>query len=73
MTENKLYNKLDVLILPVILIIIWYIICDLLMLIPSYMFPGPVEVVNSFINLLLSGKLLKDIIDTYIKYFLAYF
>ena len=57
MTEIKLYDKLDVLVLPVILIIIWYIICDLLMLIPSYMFPGPIEVVNSFINLLVSGKL----------------
>ncbi len=73
MTEIKLYDKLDVLILPVILIIIWYIICDLLMLIPSYMFPGPVEVVNSFINLLFSGKLLKDIIDTLYKVFLGLF
>ena len=73
MKEIKAYNKLDMFILPIILIIIWYIICDFLMLIPSYMFPGPVEVVNSFLRLLVSGKLFKDIIDTLYKVLLGLF
>ncbi|RAP48758.1 MAG: ABC transporter permease [Methanosphaera sp. rholeuAM6] len=73
MTDIRLYNKLEKLIFPIILIIIWYIICDVLMLIPSYMFPGPVEVVNSFIKLLVTGKLFKDIIDTLYKVLLGLF
>ena len=46
--EDKTYNWLDKIILPIILIIIWYILADVLMILPSYTFPGPVEVFNSF-------------------------
>ncbi len=67
MTDIRLFNKFDKLILPIILIILWYIICDVLILVPSYMFPGPVEVVNAFIKLLVSGKLFRDVIDTLYK------
>jgi NitT/TauT family transport system permease protein len=65
--NNKLSSKLDMLILPVILVIIWFIICDVLVLIPSYMFPGPVEVLQAFMKQLLSGKLFKDIMATLYK------
>ena len=60
------YTK-ETLILPVILIIIWYIVCDVFQLIPSYMFPGPTDVANSFVRLTVSGKLLKDVFDTLYK------
>lgn len=69
--EDKTYNWLDKIILPIILIIIWYILADVLMILPSYTFPGPVEVFNSFINLLTSGRLVTDIIDTLYKVILG--
>lgn len=67
---NNIKNKtsvIDLFILPVILLIIWYIVCDVFMMVPSYMFPGPIEVFNAFVKLLLSGKLFKDIIATLYK------
>ena len=60
------YTK-ETLILPIILIIIWYIVCDVFQLIPSYMFPGPTDVANSFVRLTVSGKLFKDVFDTLYK------
>ena len=60
-------NKLELIILPILLIIIWYLVCDVFQLIPSFMFPGPTDVLNSFVNLVVSGKLFKDIFDTLYK------
>lgn len=60
-------STIDLIILPVILIILWYIICDMLVLVPTYMFPGPIEVIQSFIKVLVSGKLIKDILATLYK------
>lgn len=65
--NNKLSSKLDMLIVPIILVIIWFIICDVLVLIPSYMFPGPVEVFQAFMKQLLSGKLFRDVMATLYK------
>lgn len=59
--------KKEMLILPIILIIIWYFICDFLQLVPSYTFPGPIDVATSFVKLTLSGKLLIDIGETLYK------
>jgi NitT/TauT family transport system permease protein len=59
--------KKEMLILPIILIIIWYLICDLFQLVPSYTFPGPIDVANSFVKLTVSGQLFKDILDTLYK------
>lgn len=67
MNEKKTYNKFDKLILPIIILIIWYLLTDFSSLIPAFMFPGPIEVFNSFVNLLVSGRLIKDIIDTLYK------
>ncbi len=65
MTEQKTHNLgLDKLILPIIIVIAWYIISDVLMLFPSYILPGPLEVVTAFINQVSSGSLFRDIIDT---------
>ena len=59
--------KREMLILPIILIIIWYLICDVFQLVPSYTFPGPVDVANSFVKLTVSGQLFRDILDTLYK------
>ena len=59
--------KKEMLILPIILIIIWYFICDFFQLVPSYTFPGPIDVATSFVKLTLSGKLLIDIGETLYK------
>ena len=59
--------KREMLILPIILIIIWYLICDVFQLVPSYTFPGPVDVANSFVKLTVSGQLFRDIFDTLYK------
>lgn len=71
--NNNNYKGLDKLILPIIIVIVWYIIADVLMLFPSYMLPGPVEVVNSFINLVYSGRLLTDLVDTLYKVLVGMF
>ncbi|MBQ2832472.1 MAG: ABC transporter permease [Methanobrevibacter sp.] len=55
------------LILPVIIIIIWYLVCDFFQLVPSYMFPGLADVAASFVKLAVSGQLFRDIIDTLYK------
>nr|WP_069593404.1 ABC transporter permease [Methanosphaera sp. WGK6] len=65
MTEQKTHNLgLDKLVLPIIIVIAWYIISDVLMLFPSYILPGPLEVITAFINQISSGSLFRDIIDT---------
>ena len=65
--NNKLSSKLDLIYLPILILLIWYIICDVLLLVPSYMFPGPIEVFQSFINQLVSGRLINDILSTLYK------
>ena len=59
--------KKEMLILPIILIIIWYFVCDVFQLVPVFMFPGPIDVATSFVKLIVSGQLIKDIIDTLYK------
>ena len=65
--ERKYYMGLDKLILPILIVIVWYILADVLTVLPSYMFPGPVEVVNSFIKLWSTGELFTDVWDTLYK------
>ncbi|WP_292784542.1 ABC transporter permease [Methanobrevibacter sp.] len=67
MTKFREEYKHDMLILPVIIIIIWYLVCDFFQLVPSYMFPGLADVAASFVKLAVSGQLFRDIIDTLYK------
>ena len=67
MKNFKNEYKKEMIILPVIIIIIWYLICDLFQLVPNFMFPGPIDVVTSFVNLVVSGKLFKDVFETIYK------
>ena len=64
-------NKRKILpfILPVAIIIFWYIITGGLHLVKSYVLPSPVDVLYSAINILQSGKLLQNTIDTLFKVF----
>ncbi len=56
-------------ILPVVLIIIWYLITDGLHLIPYYILPSPVAVFNAAYVLIINGKLFDHTISTLIKVF----
>ena len=67
MTKFREEYKHDMLILPIIIIIIWYLVCDFFQLVPSYMFPGLADVAASFVKLTVSGQLFRDIIDTLYK------
>ncbi|WP_407431608.1 ABC transporter permease [Methanobrevibacter sp.] len=64
-------NKRKILpfILPVAIIIFWYVITGGLHLVESYVLPSPVDVLYSAINILQSGKLVQNTIDTLFKVF----
>ena len=64
-------NKRKILpfILPVSIIIFWYVITGGLHLVASYVLPSPVDVLYSAINILQSGKLVQNTVDTLFKVF----
>ncbi len=64
-------NKRKILpfILPIAIIIVWYIITDGLHLVKPFILPSPVGVLNSAINILQSGRLVKNTVDTLFKVF----
>ena len=68
MNENY-KSKLISLILPIVIIIFWYLITEGLHIVNPYILPGPIEVCNSAWNLIISGKLLKNTIDSLFKVF----
>ena len=67
MKKFKDEYKREMLILPIIIVIIWYLICDFFQLVPAYAFPGLTDVANSFVKLSVSGKLFIDIFETLYK------
>ena len=56
-------------ILPVAIIIFWYVITGGLHLVQPFVLPSPVDVCYSAINIIESGKLVKNTIDTLFKVF----
>jgi NitT/TauT family transport system permease protein len=64
-------NKRKILpfILPIIILVIWYILTNGLHLIKPYILPSPVDVCYSAINSLSSGLLIENTINTLIKVF----
>ncbi|WP_405267064.1 ABC transporter permease [Methanobrevibacter sp.] len=62
-------SKLISLILPIVIIIFWYLITDGFHIVNPYILPSPIEVCNSAWNLILSGKLLKNTMDSLFKVF----
>lgn len=57
------------LILPIVIIIFWYLITEGLGLVDPYILPGPITVCESAWELIVSGKLLKNTIDSLFKVF----
>ena len=64
-------NKRNILpfILPIIILVIWYIITSGLHLIKPYILPSPIDVCYSAMNSLSSGSLVENTINTLIKVF----
>ena len=64
-------NKRKILpfILPIIILVIWYIITSGLHLIKPYILPSPIDVCYSAMNSLSSGSLVENTINTLIKVF----
>ncbi|MCC7553412.1 MAG: ABC transporter permease [Methanobacteriaceae archaeon] len=62
-------KKFTPLILPIIILIIWYLITSVFNLVTSYVLPSPINVFESAITLFSSGKLFTDSIDTLFKVF----
>ena len=66
---KNLKRKLTPIILPIILIIIWYLITDGLGIISAYILPGPADVIYAASTVIVNGKLLVNTIDTLFKVF----
>ena len=62
-------DKFTPIILPILIIIIWYIITSVLELVNPYFLPSPGSVCNSAWNIIQSGKLFVDTMDTLFKVF----
>jgi len=62
-------SKLISLILPIVIIIFWYLITEGLHIVNPYILPGPIEVCTSAWDLIVSGKLLTNTIDSLFKVF----
>jgi len=56
-------------ILPIAIIIFWYLITGGPHLVEPFVLPSPIDVLNSAINIIESGKLVKNTIDTLFKVF----
>ncbi|MDO5849046.1 MAG: ABC transporter permease [Methanobrevibacter sp.] len=62
-------NKFTPVILPIIIIIVWYIITSVLHLVTPYTLPSPVDVCISAWHIILTGELFTDSFDTLFKVF----
>ena len=70
MNENYKRNLIS-LILPILIIIFWYLITEGMHLVDPYILPGPITVCQSAWALITSGELLQNTIDTLLKVFLG--
>lgn len=52
-------NKFLPFILPIIILIVWYLITEQLHLIPYYVLPSPVDVLSAAYKIIINGSLLK--------------
>ena len=66
---KNLKRKLTPVILPIILIIIWYLLTDGLGIISAYILPGPADVIYAASSVIVNGKLLVNTVDTLFKVF----
>ena len=68
---SNLKYKLWPFILPIIVIVVWFIVGDVLRIFPDYMLPSLGDVWNSLVNVVSSGRLLENTISTLVKVFLG--
>lgn len=66
-------KKITPIILPIIIIVIWYLITSVFNLMPSFVLPSPIDVCQSAWELILSGSLFRDTFDTLFKVFAGMF
>ncbi|WP_221061644.1 ABC transporter permease [Methanobrevibacter arboriphilus] len=64
-------KKVLSLIIPVTLIIIWFLITMVFKVFPDYIIPTPLDVLNAGYNLIITGQLLDDTINTLFKVLLG--
>ncbi len=64
-------KKIIPLILPIIIIIIWYLVTMVFDLVPYYVLPSPLNVISSGYQLIISGKLISATIYTMINVFIG--
>ncbi len=69
MINVNIKKKILPFILPIIIIIVWYIFTEGLGLIPYYILPSPVNVFNAAFQLIANGKLIEHSISTLTKVF----
>lgn len=62
-------NKFTPIILPIIIIVVWYLITSVLHLVTSYILPSPIDVCISAWDIIQSGELFNDSFDTLFKVF----
>ena len=67
MSSNK--KKFIPLILPICILILWYLLTEGLGIINPYILPGPITVCQSAWELIMNGKLLSNTLDTLYKVF----
>lgn len=65
-------DKFTPIILPIFIIIIWYIITSVLELVNPYFLPSPGSVCHSAWNIIQSGELFVDTMDTLFKVFVVW-
>lgn len=70
---NLKNSKLLPFILPILIIIVWFLITEVFKIVPLYMLPSPVDVFNSAIAMIFDGSLLTNTISTLTKVFLGIF
>lgn len=64
-------RKLLPLVLPILIIIVWYLITAVLKVFPSFLLPSPLDVFNATAAVIADGSLIKNTIDTLFKVFLG--
>ncbi len=71
MVKGILNKKVLSLIIPVTLIIIWFLITMVFKVFPDYIIPTPLDVLNAGYSLIITGQLLDDTINTLFKVLLG--
>jgi NitT/TauT family transport system permease protein len=68
---SRFNKKVLPLILPIVVIILWYIFTVSIKLVPDYVMPTPIMVITSLHQLITTGKLLTHVISTLTKVLLG--